>query len=293
MKLLEPSIDMYREDYDNFFIVVENALRPEKPQNLTEEKKGDKTFLRWRQCMQTAGRRNRNGRLWMKAHLVPMIDGDPIVQESLREGGGLPGEAGHPVPDVGKVTVERILTVNPTNVSHFNKSFEWEGDKLYSVMESSCVYPGTILTGHMQQGIKPAVSARTVIPQRRNPDGTIDVLGPGRLACYDWVYHPSHPEAYIDISIPIKEVSTKNQFEHAIESFSGIYATDLAIRSEKIKRVMDTYGYSAALESYVMDQRTGIFSARVRDEETGEKGLVCISPELKYRNEYKNYLKSF
>lgn len=292
MRLLQPSQEMYNDNYDNYFVVIEAALRPEKPQQMEEKKKGDMTYLRWRQCMQAVSRRNRNGRLWQKAHLVPMIN-DPIIQESIRDGGGLPGEAGHPVPDTGKVTVERILTVLPTNVSHFNKSFEWEGDKLYSIMESAVVYPGTILTGHMIQGIKPAVSARTVIPQRRNPDGTIDVLGPGRLACYDWVYHPSHPEAYIDISIPIKEISTQSHFEHAMESFSGLYADDLMVRSEKIKKVMDLYGYTAAQESYIMDPKTGMFSARVYDKETGDKGVVCIAPELKYRTEYRNYLKSF
>lgn len=287
---MDRATSLYNDAYDNYYIVIENALKPEKPQILAEDD-GSNTglnFLRWRQCLQSSERRNRNGRLWPKRYLEIMLR-DAIVLECLKH--GWPGEAGHPVPDTGKVTVERILTIDPKKISHIVKTIEWEGNKVYGIMETLDDGPsgyGTRFKKNIQQGLDPAVSARTLIPQRRNADGTIDVLGPGRAVCFDRVFVPSHDDAYIDENIPIKDVIKKVDFATAMESFNSEYALDTLFKSEKMKRVTDYMGI--AMESAVMN-RNGILS--LRTDLDGEKSVLFAAPELKYRKDYAGYLRDF
>lgn len=292
---LDQKYSLYNDDYMNYWIVMESAIAKTKTDFIEPVKNEDGSirFYRWRQCLQTVGTRNRNGRLWRMMHLAPMME-DLIIKECYAHG-GLPGEAGHPVPATGKVTVERILTIDPLRTSHILRSHEWEGNKLYGIMETlddgpGC--PGHKFRSSIRQGIEPAVSARTMVPQIKNPDGTIDVVGPGRMVCFDWIYVPSHVEAYRDISIPIKDIETKDNFEHVMETFSIDYAKETATRSDKIKHIMDTYKYDIATESLIMD-KGGRMSAIIKDPETHERAVVCMAPELKYRREYANYLKNF
>lgn len=283
-KNMNPS--MYRDDFDNFFVVVEQANEPQKPEILEiNDGKNGLHFIRWRQLLQTAETRNRNGRHWPKEWLLIMTQ-DPLTQEALRV--GWPGEAGHPVPDVGKVTVERILTIDPNRICHKINSIEWVGNSIYGILETldDCGGPGDRFMKNILQGMDPAMSARTLVPQKKNMDGTIDVVGPGRLVTFDRVFMPSHPDAYIDKSIPVKEIISKSKFETAMENFQGGFAHDMLKKSEKVKRITDSY--QIAMESAIMGS-SGFLS--VRDEKS--KSLIAIAPELKYRREYSNYMKEF
>lgn len=290
------SLSMTNEDFDNFFVVIEQVIES-KIDRMEPITQGGLNFLRWRQCLQRANVRNRNGRLWPFKYLKAMTDA-PIIQEYLRVGWF--GEAGHPVPDVGKVTAERIMTVDPERVSHAVRSIEWEGDFLYGMMETlddGPGGPGFKFMRHILQGFDPAVSARTLIPQRVNNDGTMDVIGPGNLRCYDRVLGPSHPEAYIDKSVPIKNIFKKADFETAVESMScgmesflGEFGEDMVRKSEKLKRILDRQ--KIVLESASMD-KNGIFAVKAENVDgNGTPGVACIVPELKYRKEFSGYLNS-
>lgn len=277
--------NMYDDSFNDYFIVIEQAQDPQKPEIQFISKENDPLhFLRWRQKLQSAGYRNRNGRLWITKYLK-MMTADSIVLEMIRT--GWCGEAGHPVPDVGKVELTRILTIDPKYISHKVNSIEWIGNDLYGVMETLDDGPngyGTKFMKNIMQGIEPAVSARTIIPQRKNADGTYDQIAPGRLVCYDRVFVPGHADAYIDKNVPVKNVTKKVEFETAIEQFNAGYAISTLSKSEKVKRIADQY--SVVMESMTMNPN-GVIT--MRDE---QKNVIIAAPELKYRKEYTNYLKS-
>lgn len=272
-----------RDRYLDYYIVVEQDSGP-SPEDFKLLKVADTNglnFLRFRTCLQTFGKRNLNGRLWHGQHLKAMIQ-DPGVQRYLIR--GFPGENGHPVPAVGQVTLERIFTIDPNNTSHKILEFQWENDnKLCGIIETldeGVGSPGYRFMRNILQKMDPCFSLRSVVPQRKNPDGTIDVTGPGRLVTFDRVHGPSHEEAFIDKSIQIKEIITKPHFETVMESFSN-FVMD---RSDKVNRIVD--GMQPAMES-VSIEKNGTIGVNTKE------GRIFIAPEQKFRAEYNDFIKNF
>jgi hypothetical protein len=93
------------------------------------------------------------------------------------------------------------------------------------------------------------------------------------------VFLPSHKEAYIDKSIPVKNVCNANKFETVMES----YVSFVADRSDKINKIVD--GMQPAMESASMD-KNGMMSIPTSE------GIVCAYPELKYRREFADIMKN-
>ena len=116
------------DNYLDYSVVIESNTEPNQGFEILKDgkTKDGLNFLRFKSCLQTFGNRNRNRRLWLSRWMRPMINA-PEVQELIREG-GVPGEAGHPVPPSGPVTMERILTIDPNNISHVIKEFNWVTD---------------------------------------------------------------------------------------------------------------------------------------------------------------------
>lgn len=276
------TITMTADNYLDFYAVMEQALTPDeqKFEILKMVEKNGLSFLRFRACLQTYGTRNRNARLWPGKFMKQMRN-TPEINEMLRAG-GVPGENGHPVPTTGEVTMERILTIDPNNISHIVKAYEWEGENKVSgiveTLDEGPGSPGFKFMRNMLQGIKPAFSTRSIVPQRKNPDGTIDVTGIGRFVCDDRVFLPSHKEAYLDESVPVKNIITQSKFETVMESYTGF----IIDRSEKVKTITD--GLSPALESASLD-KNGMLMVPI------EGGRIFLYPETKYRNEFKDYIK--
>lgn len=239
-------------------------------------------FLRFRACLQTFGHRNRNRRLWKASHTRPMIEDSHICELVKRS--GLPGENGHPVPPSAQVTMERIMTIDPNNMSHRIMGFEWRGDNaLYGIIETLDEGPGTPGYKFMRnilQNMDPSFSARSVVPQRKNRDGTIDVTGKGRLITYDRVILPSHEGAYIDLDVPIKNIVTQSQFDVVMEGF-----TDFMInQSEKFKKITDNL--EPVMESATLNEN-GIITIN-----TEKAGRVIFGIENKHRQEISNFMKN-
>jgi len=272
----------YTDKFLDYSVVIESQTEPNMGFRLIKEGKTENglSFLRFGTCLQTFGQRNRNRRLWLSKWMRMMIN-SPEVQELLRNG-GVPGENGHPVPDTGEVTMERILTIDPNNISHVIKEFKWMGeDRLDGIVETldDGNGPGDKFKRHIMQGLPVSFSTRSVIPQRRNPDGTIDQTGPGRYVTSDRVFIPSHKEAYIDKSIPVKNICKQDHFETCMESFVSY----IAERSDKVNRIID--GMDPVMESMTMD-KNGIVSVKTNE------GIALIRPELKYRQEFADFMKS-
>ncbi len=241
------------------------------------------SFLRFSTCLQSFNGRNRNRRLW-KADQVRTMLNDTIPQELIAKGAFV-GENGHPTPSSGKVTIERILTIDPNNCSHRIISLDWKSPTmLHGVVETLDEGPGTPGYKFMRnilQGIIPSFSLRSVVPQSKNADGSTDVIGPGRLVCYDRVYVPSHGEAYMDVEVPVKNVVTKSKFEAVMEAYCD-FATS---HSDKFRKIIDDM--EPAMESAYIDTNSKMIAIKTAD------GHAFIAPETKYRNEISSILREF
>ena len=141
--------------------------------------------------------------------------------------------------------------------------------------------PGNRMMRNILQGIVPAFSLRALVPQHKNADGSIDVVGVGRMVCYDRVYLPSHESAYMDVEIPVKNVVTKPKFETVMESFTE-YVME---HSDKIRGIVDAM--EPVMESANYDPKTGLVGVKTAE------GHVFIAPETKYRNEIQSSLDNF
>ena len=271
-----------RDNYLDYSIVIESQTEPNTGFEIIKEgiTKDGLSYLRFKSCLQTFGARNRNRRLWLSKWMRPMIAA-PEVQELIRNG-GVPGEAGHPVPATDDVTMERVLTIDPNNISHVIKEFIWVDDnRMDGIIETidDGNGPGDKFKRNIIQGLPVSFSTRSIIPQRKNADGTIDQTGPGRYVTSDRVFIPSHKEAYIDKSIPVKNVCQQNHFETVMESFVS-YVVD---KSDKVNRIVD--GMAPAMESATMS-KNGIVTIPTAE------GIVGIYPESKYRREFADIMKS-
>lgn len=270
------------DSYNDYYIVMEQTSPENNKVNILEvvDNKNGLNYLRFSTTLQSFYGRNRNRRLWKAEQVRAMAESAP-VQELIKYGSFV-GEMGHPCPDSGKVTVERILSIDPNRTSHRITSLFWPNpNELHGVVETldeGVGSPGYRMMRNILQGIVPAFSLRSLVPQRKNPDGSIDVIGPGRMVCYDRVYLPSHEEAYMDKSIPVKNIVTKPQFEVVMESFTDY----VMAHSDKINQVIDKM--DPALESASFDLKSGMLSVNTAE------GKIFIAPETKYRNEIANSL---
>lgn len=274
-------------EYYDFYAVMESDVDPDTRENsfkIVEEGKMNNQieFFRYIACLMSVGHRNRNRRLWKKQHLDIMMNAPHIV-EQLKHAGGLPGENGHPIPPTGQVTMERIVTIDPNNLAILVKDWWWEGDKIMAKVETLNEGPGSPgyrLMRDMMQGIVPAHSARTLVPQRRNPDGSIDVTAPGRMVTFDRVHGPSCEEAYMNKEIPVKNIVKKSEFDSAMENFSSY----ILEHSEAAKRVIDDLQPAIEMAAVTAD---GLYTVP-----TEEMGRIYIPVERNLRADIANFMKN-
>ena len=245
----------------NYYVVMEQTTPEGSKAEIVYEGKsssGDLNFLRFRQCLQSFGHYNRNRRLWKREHIELSLQ-NPWIQQQLREKGGLPGENGHPISQIeGKpVSKERIVTIDPNNICLLLKDYEFKGDNmLFGTIETidDGNGPGNRFMRNILQGIDPAVSCRSMVPQRKNPDGTTDVTGPGRLICYDRVFIPSHEEAFRDHTKPITNVIKGNKISPAYESMitDADFTSWAANKCDNVKFILEDL--QPVMESYSIDK---------------------------------------
>ena len=273
--------NMYDDKYLDYFVVMEQTTPEDnKIEMIADGKKNGLNFLRFSTCLQSFKGLNRNRRLW-KAEQVRAMANDRPVQE-LIEKGSFVGEAGHPVPMDGKVTIERILTIDPLRCSHRIVSLSWPtNDELHGVVETLDEGPGSPgdrFYRNICQGIIPAFSLRSLVPQRKEADGSTIVLGPGRMVTYDRVYLPSHQEAYMDLEIPVKQIIAKPKFQTVMEA----YCDFVTAHSDKVRRIVDDL--EPAMEHACIDEKASMISIPTAE------GRVFIAPEMKYRKDIRGLM---
>lgn len=277
-----PSNNLYN-DYDQTYIVMEQTTPVD---NKIEIQKVVDTnglnYVRFSTCLQDFNGYNRNRRKWPPEIVKAMAEAS-TVQELIRMNSFV-GEAGHPVPDSGQVTMERICNIDPLKTSHrFTKLFWPNPNELHGICETldeGVGSPGYRMMRNILQGVIPAFSLRSLVPQRKNPDGSKDVIGVGRMICYDRVYLPSHEKAYMDVDMPVSQVVTKPEYKVVMESF----ADHVMSHSDKIRSIIDDM--EPAMESASFDPKTNLMSVKT------EEGRIFVAPEMKYRKEIHNALES-
>lgn len=249
--------------YEYYAVMEESTPDNAKAEILDEIKNnGEISYLRFRQCLQSFGKRNRNKRLWQASHIRDSLK-HPWVVQHLEKKGGLPGENGHPCAESGDLSMERLCKIDPRNICLLLKSYSFENNDtlLFGVVETidDGNGPGNRLMRNILQGIEPAVSCRTLVPQKKNPDGTIDVMGPGRLICYDRVFTPSHEEAFFDDKAEITAVKTALPKKAKIVVESPAYECamkdlkDYAVnRSDSTRFILD--GLDVCMEETFIDK---------------------------------------
>lgn len=222
------------KEYPFYMVMEETTPADAKCEILSEGKiGGELQYLRFRQCLQSFGKRNRNRRLW-KSIFVRTSMNHPWVQQQMKKG-GLPGESGHPTTATGQISMERYVQIDPERVCLYLKDFDFDGDTLmFGTIETAADGngPGHKFMLSILQGIEPAVSCRSLVPQKKNPDGSTDVTGPGRIICYDRVYCPSHEEAFRDVKsdVQVGDLTNESHVNIAKESVdSEILITDKAL----------------------------------------------------------------
>ena len=210
-----------------YAVVVEQTSPADNKIDIIEVKqKNNLNFLRFNTCLQDFfEERNRNRRKLVPKY-VKIATQSPEWTELLSRG-GVSGENGHPIPASGNVTMERISSIDPNNISHIIKKIWWtDGDlKLHGEIETvdDINGPGARFMRHILQGLQPSFSNRAIIPQKRNPDGSIDQTGVGRIITFDRVILPSHKGAYIDLDTPVKNViKSPKDMEVAMECYNYI-----------------------------------------------------------------------
>lgn len=277
-----PNNNLYN-DYDQTYIVMEQTTPVD---NKIEIQKVVDTnglnYVRFSTCLQDFNGYNRNRRKW-PAEIVKAMAEASTVQELIRMNSFV-GEAGHPVPDNGQVTMERICNIDPLKTSHrFTKLFWPNPNELHGICETldeGVGSPGYRMMRNILQGVVPAFSLRSLVPQRKNPDGSKDVIGVGRMICYDRVYLPSHEKAYMDVDMPVSQVVTKPEYKVVMESF----ADHVMSHSDKIRSIIDDM--EPAMESASFDPKTNLISVKT------EEGRIFVAPEMKYRKEIHSALES-
>ena len=231
-----------------YFAVIEQTSPVDNKIDIIEVKqKNNLNYLRFNTCLQGfREERNRNRRKWIPKFVKSGVSSPEWIE--LLAHGGVPGENGHPVPPSGQVTMERISSIDPNNISHLIKKIWWSDADTMLNGEIETVDdingPGARFMRHILQGLVPSFSNRAIIPQKRNPDGSLDQTGVGRIITFDRVILPSHKEAYMDLNVPVKNiVKTPRDMEVAMECYNYIMSN-----SDNVKQVLgdDEYAMESA-----------------------------------------------
>lgn len=285
--------------YSFYSIADEAPTGPEQRfeilDNHVSDDKTQSNYIEWRQVLLKFNRYNRNRRKWGAHHARVSLQ-HPWIADYFVRRGGVPGENGHPINTVEgqKLSMERLVTIDPNNMVILLKSYEFERDEyLWGVLQTidDGNGPGDKLRRSIIQGMTPSVSLRSLVPQRKNADGTIDVMGPGRYICWDRVLYPSDDEAFATGRNPFmlkskdiqkmataaKESATQNEFEQAITD----YVLD---QSDACKYVLDGLEYAAESASVTQDNMFAI---------TTEEGAVFIPLEERVKSGIENFMRNF
>ena len=268
------------------WLVMESATEPEKPKNLKVKKDNGLFYVEFDSTLQYINRKNRNGRIYT----------DPLKQDihaphirELQEKNSWCGEAGHPM---GNNDMGRIMTIDPTLVSHHIPFIDAQGDRIFGkVATFDDGGYGTKMTRMILQGMEPAFSLRALTKLTKRPDGTSIAQGRSHIVCYDWVFLPSHKEAYRDQSTPIRKIQKDVEAGGNVMKESLIPVTEsmikdfIAMESVNVNLISNLYEVTTESMELSKDMKTVVLREGA--------STFHVKVEDKIQHDIRNYMSKF
>lgn len=265
------------------WLVMESTTEPQKPKDLQVRKDNGLLYVEFDSTFQYVNRQNRNRRTYRD--LLKQDIHAAHIRE-MQKANSWCGEAGHPMSN----EMSRIMTIDPTNVSHHIPMITSTGDRIHGkvvTLDNGGV--GTQMTRNILQGIDPAFSLRALTKLTKRPDGSTIAEGRSHIICYDWVFLPSHKEAYIDKSNPIRTV--RKDVDKAIVTESLVAVTESMIRDfiamESVNVNLISNVYEVAKESMELTEDM----SKVILREGNQTFLVKL--EDKIQHDVMSYMNKF
>lgn len=165
---------------DKLQLLIEVA--PFKP--ILRESKENPNIFEMEGIMQTAGRKNQNGRVYSR----PILERE--VQRFIKEfveNGNAYGELDHPDSPI----------VALKNASHIIKKLWWEGDNLLGRIELLDTPAGNIVKAIVKRGFTIGISSRGTGSVEQANEGTLMVQNDFSLVTWDFVSNPSTVSAFM------------------------------------------------------------------------------------------------
>ena len=251
-----------------------------QPKIITEPNK--KSMVQVETVLQDESNFNRNGRRYPK----PVLDlglNKPNVRELISKKSWV-GEAGHP----NNPSLQRQVSIDPTNISHRIVKWWWDGPLVMGICEALNTERGRDYQNLILQELETAYSLRAVGPIKQTPEGNV-VQSPLTVITYDWVFLPSHANAY-QRGI-INDVSENTRGNMMSESYCMPILEQQAIayvkdESKTVKLVSETLGF--CYESIALSENNNTI---ILTESTGNKLVVNLESYIS--TEVSSYLSKF
>lgn len=265
------------------FLLSEDVSTPANIKIVSDKDKSVKIKADLQDCAEW----NRNTRQYPKNVLSAGLTRENI-SELIRKKSWF-GEAGHPI----NPTPQRQMTVVQENISHRVLDYNFKG----SIIE------GTVKTAPFPMGyamrdcildddpMESAFSLRAMGPVKQTTAGKM-VQDPLTIICYDWVFYPSHRNAY-----QTKIINEASALGNNIITESGIciplyenaaiqYVKDQSANYKIISELMESYGLNAELS----DDNKMIILTEATNTGTDR---ICIKVEDYISKEITHYMGNF
>lgn len=277
---------MYNDLKDTqMFLVTEDTISAPIT-NVRERKVNDLTYVDFDTYLQSFERQNRNKRIYLESFMKPSFD-SPHIAELIAANSWM-GEAGHPMSDDPK----RIMTIDPKLVSHKITKFWFENKKVLGHIQTLVTKYGKEMTALILQGMEPAFSLRAMAPMKNDPRGGKIQNGKAFIITYDWVFYPSHDDAYRDKRTGIQLMQTDIKANGNVMESAGMemIVTESAVmdfikdKSKNIQVVSSMWEIATENMSLTPDMNWAILKNQ------GDKLYVSVDEQIKHQ--VRNYMKS-
>lgn len=277
---------MYKDLKDTQMLLVTEDTFSAPIMNVRESKINDFTYVDFDTKLQSFERRNRNKRVYLEHFMKPSFD-SPHLAELIAAGSWM-GEAGHPMTDDPK----RIMTIDPKLVSHKISKFWFENQGVFGHIQTLVSKYGKEMTALILQGMEPAFSLRAMAPMKNDPRGGKIQNGKAFIITYDWVFYPSHDDAYRDKRTGIKLMQTDIKANGNVMESAGMdmVVTESAImdfvkdKSKNIQVVSSMWEIATEGMTLTQDMNWAILKNQ------GDKIYVSVDDQIKHQ--VRNYMKS-
>ena len=278
---------MYNDLKDTqMFLVTEDAFSAPAT-NVKERKINDLTYVEFDTKLQSWMRQNRNKRKYLTSFMLPSFDA-PHLKE-LQSKKSWMGEAGHPMSNDPK----RIMTIDPKLVSHKIDRHWFEGDSVFGHISTLVNRYGKEMTALILQGMEPAFSLRAMCPMKpdHSTNGKVQ-SGKAFIITYDWVFFPSHDDAYRDERTGIKLVQTSAENNGNVMEATGtdMLVTESAVidyikdKSKNIQVVSSMWEIATESMEVTDDLKWAIL------KNGGDKLYMSVDEQVRYQ--VKGYMKN-